>query len=96
MTMRILTAFLPLALTPVLFFALAEGWVNLGGGEKDILMLVPWLLWSLIFATTALTLWWRRWALTRSLVCSAPVGTAGLLIAAAVLVISSTPGVAGR
>ena len=96
MTMRILTAFLPLALTPVLFFALAEGWVNLGGGEKDILMLVPWLLWSLIFATTALTLWWRRWALTRSLVCSALVGIAGLLIAAAVLVISSTLGVAGR
>jgi hypothetical protein len=57
-------------------------------------MLVPWLLWSIIFAATALTLWWvadrshERW--------SGPlVGIADLLIAATVLAIFSRLG-AGR
>lgn len=41
---------LPLALTPGLVWLLAEGYVNLGGGEKDILMALPWMVWSAFFA----------------------------------------------
>ena len=43
-------ATVPLLLTPVLFYALAEGVLNLGGGEKDIIWVFPWLSWSIIFA----------------------------------------------
>ena len=45
-----IVATVPLLLTPVLFFGLAEGVINLGGGEKDIIWVFPWLLWSIIFA----------------------------------------------
>ena len=31
------TATVPLLLTPVFFYVLAEGVLNLGGGEKDII-----------------------------------------------------------
>lgn len=43
-------AIVPLLLTPVLFYVLAEGVFNLGGGEKDIIWVFPWLIWSTIFA----------------------------------------------
>ena len=46
---RLLTLLLPLALTPLLVFLLADGYINLGGGEKDVLMALPWLLWALLF-----------------------------------------------
>ena len=45
-----IVATLPLLLTPVLFYVLAEGVLNLGGGEKDIILVLPWLVWSTIFA----------------------------------------------
>jgi len=53
-------AFLPLALAPVFFFALAEGWINLGGGEKDILIVLPYTLWALIFFVSSVILIIKR------------------------------------
>ena len=58
-------AAIPLLLTPVLFFMLADGWINLGGGEKDIVVTLPWLLWALIFFITALVLIIKGWPLRR-------------------------------
>ena len=49
----------PLALTPLLGLALAEGWLDLGGGEKDLLLLVPWLLWSVAYLALVCVHWWR-------------------------------------
>lgn len=46
---HLITLLLPLLLTPVFGFLLAEGHLNLGGGEKDLLLLLPWLLWSILF-----------------------------------------------
>lgn len=48
-----IVATVPLLLTPVLFYALAEGILNLGGGEKDIIWVFPWLIWSTIFAISS-------------------------------------------
>jgi len=50
MLRRIAVALFPLALTPGIVWLLAEGHLNLGGGEKDILIAIPWLLWSVVFA----------------------------------------------
>lgn len=41
---RLVTALLPLALTPLLMFAIADGYLNFGSGEKDLFMLLPWML----------------------------------------------------
>ena len=50
---RIGTALLPLALVPLLTDAIARGSLDLGGGEKDLVWVLPWTLWSLLFAVTA-------------------------------------------
>ena len=93
---RIATAFTPLALAPALGYLIAEGFVNLGGGEKDLLWMLPWLLWSLVFAVSALVLWRRGWSLRQALVRSAMVGFSVILLAAGLLAIFSQLGVAGR
>ena len=40
---------LPLALTPLWGYLLTEGIINLGGGEKDLLVLIPYVLWCLLY-----------------------------------------------
>lgn len=93
---RLVTALLPLALTPLLMFAIADGYLNFGSGEKDLFMLLPWMLWSLVFALSAFVLWWRRWPHRRALVRSAWMGLAALGVAGGALVAIVSLGVAGR
>lgn len=66
---QVLVASIPLLLTIVIFFMLMEGILNAGGGEKDILLTFPLLIWSLIFAISSIIFiiqgkrfsdWWRR------------------------------------
>lgn len=64
---RIVSAFAPLLLTPALSRAINNGTLNFGGGEKDIVLLIPWLLWSIAFATAALVCWRRHVRLGSSL-----------------------------
>ena len=93
---RLAVALFPLALVPVFVYVLGSGWVSFGGGEKDLFLVVPWLLWSILFALASLVLWFRRWPLLRSTVWSVVVGLAGLVIAAMVLVFVGQLGVGGR
>ncbi len=86
---HITLAALPLLLTPVLFFMLAEGWLNLGGGEKDILITLPWLIWSLIFFITALVLIVKGWALRRWIVRSGLVSLVVMLLLFVIAYIAS-------
>jgi hypothetical protein len=50
---RILVALLPLLLTPVFGFLLADGYLNFGGGEKDILLVIPWTFGSLLYGASS-------------------------------------------
>ena len=70
----------PLLLTPLFGFLLAEGFVNLGGGEKDIIWAFIWAAWSIIFAISSLILIWRNWAIDKWMFRSALVATAGLVV----------------
>ena len=58
-------ATVPLLLTPVLFYALAEGVLNLGGGEKDIIWVFPWLIWSVVFAISSYVFILKGYAISR-------------------------------
>ena len=62
---NIVLAAVPLLITPGLFFALAESWLDPGGGEKDILIAFPYALWALIFFVVALILIVRGWPFGR-------------------------------
>jgi len=76
---RIITALAPLLLTPALGWAIGNGTLNFGGGEKDIILLIPWVVWAIGFATAALVYWWRHAGLGPSLLWAVAWAT-GVLI----------------
>ncbi len=94
--LRVAVALLPLALSPLLLHLFAYGIIDLGGGEKDIVWLFPWVLWSLIFAASSFVLWYRGWRFARSFVTSAIVGLAGVVTVAFALAAVGQLGVGGR
>jgi hypothetical protein len=77
---RIIVALLPLTFTPLLGLLLANGKLNFGGGEKDILLILPWALGSLIYGISCFVLWYRSWSLGRAVFCSIGVSFAALVI----------------
>lgn len=87
-------ALVPLALTPALLFSLAEGWVNLGGGEKDILLVVPFFILALVFFTTSVILILKRWTLGRWIVRSCLVSFSVLVLLGLVAYMTSWLGIA--
>ncbi len=93
--LRLIVSLLPLLLTPVLGSLLAQGNINLGGGEKDILLLLPWMAWSLVFAISSWVLWRRGYSIVGSSWRSALVGLAGLTILSVTLAILGQLGIGG-
>ena len=82
---HIALAGLPLALAPALFFALAEGWLNAGGGEKDILLTLPYGIWSFLFFISAGVLIAKRWHLWPWIRRASGIASLVLLLIAAVI-----------
>lgn len=58
--LRLLVCVLPLLLTPLWAYLIADGYLDFGGGEKDLILLLPWLLWSALFAIAGTIAWFRR------------------------------------
>ena len=46
---EIVLGFLPLALAPLFFWLIGEGYWDLGGGEKDVILVLVWCLFSVIY-----------------------------------------------
>jgi hypothetical protein len=88
---RLLTALVPLALTPLLFSLISNGTLNFGGGCKDILLVLPWLVWSALYLVACIVLWIRKVHLGWSLLVAAVVSTLVLLIAMVGLYVFSKP-----
>ena len=76
---QLFLSLLPLTLTPLFGFLLAEGLLDLGGGEKDIIWAFVWAVWSVLFAISSLILIWRGWPLKKWIGRSMLVAMAGLL-----------------
>jgi len=62
---HLLLALVPLAFTPGLVFLLAEGILSFGGGEKDLILALPYIVWALLFFITALVLIIKQWSIAR-------------------------------
>jgi hypothetical protein len=95
-TLRVIIALLPLAFVPVLVQLIAGGLLDLGGGEKDLVWVIPWFVWSLIFAISSFVLWFRGWSFSPSSKRSAIVGLGGIVLAAVLLAALGQLGVGGR
>ena len=57
--LALLAVFWPWLLVLVFFYATAEGYLNFGGGEKDIILAAPLALVALFYSLSWLVLWWR-------------------------------------
>jgi hypothetical protein len=71
----------PLAVTPLLVLLIAEGYLNFGGGEKDLILVLPWVLWSLVYGSAFAVCWARKLPLRRAL--SYAAGGATILVVVA-------------
>ncbi len=91
---RLILSIVPLALTPMLGFLIAEGYLNFGGGEKDLLLLIPWMVWSLVYFVLFLILWRRKFSIKKG--CDyAAVGATGALALIYVVMLIWVGGVLG-
>jgi len=69
--LRLGICFLPFVFTPVWGFLIADSYLNFGGGEKDLFLLIPWLIWSLIYLLIFVVSWLKRYSIKRGLCFSA-------------------------
>lgn len=65
---KILILITPLLLTPLFFYLISEDIMSFGAGDKDIVLLLPWLVWAAFFLAAGLILWkknlpLKRWSL---------------------------------
>jgi len=78
--LRITLCILPLALTPLWAFLISDGYLNFGGGEKDLLLLIPWLIWSVIYMIIFVVSWIKKLSIKKGLTHSAGSSTVILVL----------------
>lgn len=85
-------ALAPLLTTPALLYVLSGDYVDFGGGEKDIVLALAWLIWSVTFLMCSLLLIYYRWNIRRWVILSALIATTLLV---GVGIVASTRGFLG-
>jgi hypothetical protein len=70
----------PWPLVMVFFYATAEGYLNFGGGEKDIVLVLPLALLALIYSVCCLVMWWRGRPLAQCIRRSLAIAFATVLV----------------
>ena len=76
--LRLALSLLPLGLTPLMMLLIGSGYLNFGGGCKDVLMLVPWIIWSLIYLIISIVGWRKQWSIAKAIAGSV-IGATGIL-----------------
>lgn len=77
----------PLGLALLFGALVTEGHLNFGGGDKDIFLVLPLLVWSIVFLPVYLVLWWLRRSPGRAAGWAAAISTAVVVLAWIVLFI---------
>jgi hypothetical protein len=76
---KLILCTLPLLLTPVWGYLIADGYLNFGAGEKDLFLLVPWMVWALLYLVIFIGAWTKRKNMKIALLYSV-VGATGILV----------------
>ncbi len=76
---KLVACLLPLALTPIWVFLISEGYLNLGGGCKDVILAIPWLVGSVFYSLFFIVFWIKGLTL-RWLVAYSSASAIGVLI----------------
>jgi len=91
--LRLGLSLLPLGLSPLLILLIGEGYLNFGGGCKDVIMIIPWVVWSLLFLIISVVGWWKKWPVAKGVACSGLGATGLLFLAFLALLIFSLAGI---
>ncbi|HEX7045325.1 MAG TPA: hypothetical protein VF203_12000 [Burkholderiales bacterium] len=78
---RLLAALAPLMLAALFGWAVLEGRLRFGGGDKDVLLIAPALLWALIHFFCYAVLWAQGFGLVRAAALAGGVATGFTAIA---------------
>ena len=57
---KLILCLLPLLMTPIWGHLLSYGYLDFGGGDKDIFLLIPWLFWSFLYLLIFIVAWFKR------------------------------------
>ena len=91
--MKLAACVLPLALTPLWRYLISEDYLNFGGGCKDIILVIPWFIWSAAYALFFVVLWIKKYSFGR-LVGYSVGGAVGIVVVAlTILLVFSLSGV---
>lgn len=71
-------------LTPIWGYLIADGYLNFGGGEKDLFLLIPWIIWAFIYLLIFIIAWIKR-RNTKVIVLYSVGGATGILALAWVI-----------
>ncbi len=92
--LRLILSIAPLVLTTPLGYLIAEGYLNFGGGEKDLLLLIPWMVWSVVYFVLFLIFWKRKFSIQKG--CGyAAGGATGVLALIYVVMLVWSVGILG-
>jgi len=83
---RLVTALSPLALCLVSGWLVTAGLLGFGGGEKDVFVILPLALWSMVFAVASLAMWAGGASLSKATRVSALIALGVLAVSFALLV----------
>ncbi|HLD48121.1 MAG TPA: hypothetical protein VJA64_09865 [Desulfobaccales bacterium] len=76
--LRLILSLLPLGLTPFMLHLIGYGYLNFGGGCKDVVMIIPWMVWSLLYLIISVVCWIKQWSMSKGIAWSV-IGATGLL-----------------
>lgn len=91
---KIIFLILPLPLIYLFAHLTAEGVFNFGGGEKDIILVLPLLFWYLVYVVVYAIFWIKKKSLIQIIVRSILWATGILIVAFVVLYFVSLLGIA--
>jgi len=92
LSLRVLLSIFPFGLTPLLGWLISHGYLNFGGGCKDIIMIFPWMAWSLLYLVIFLSLTIKKKPLKVTLEWSVGGATGIIAVLFAVLFVWSFAG----
>jgi hypothetical protein len=81
---------MPMGFTPLLALLIGEGYLNFGGGCKDVIMIIPWIAWSLFYLVLSIVAWCKKWSIAKGVVVSVVGATGFLALAFLVLLFLSS------
>ncbi len=83
--LKLFLAVVPLLLTALFAWLVMDDRLSFGGGEKEIVLAVPLVIWSLAYLGCYGVLWWRRATVARSVAISSVLATGVVAVASLAL-----------